>query len=109
VKCRVHGGPGDAGVIRAQILADNYRDGNAEPDGSIDALAIVEVYDGSTVPVLIDGDVVIWESLAIIEYLAERFAGLEVWPRHAGARALARSRTFRTSSNPYFSAPARSA
>ena len=49
------------------------------------------VYEGSTVPVLIDGDTVIWESLAIIEYLAERFAGLDVWPQHADARALARS------------------
>lgn len=49
------------------------------------------VYDGATVPVLIDGDVVVWESLAIIEYLADRFAGLDVWPQQAGARALARS------------------
>jgi len=49
------------------------------------------VYEGSTVPVLIDGDTVIWESLAIIEYLAERFAGLDVWPQQADARALARS------------------
>jgi glutathione S-transferase len=52
---------------------------------------LATVYEGSTVPVLIDEDVVIWESLAIIEYLAERFAGLEVWPQQAGARALARS------------------
>ena len=49
------------------------------------------MYDGSTVPVLIDGDKVIWESLAIMEYLAERFPALGVWPQQADARALARS------------------
>jgi len=52
---------------------------------------LATVYDGSTVPVLIDGDTVTWESLAIIEYLAERFATLGVWPQPADARALARS------------------
>jgi glutathione S-transferase len=52
---------------------------------------LATVYDGSTVPVLIDGDKVIWESLAIMEYLAERFSALSVWPQQAEARALARS------------------
>ena len=52
---------------------------------------VATVYDGPTVPVLIDGDTVIWESLAIIEYLAERFVDLDVWPRPAAARALARA------------------
>lgn len=52
---------------------------------------LATVYDGSTVPVLIDDEVVVWESLAIIDYLAERYAGLDVWPQDSGARALARS------------------
>ena len=52
---------------------------------------LAAVYDGSTVPVLMDGDRVVWEGLAIIEYLAERYAALDIWPRHADARALARS------------------
>lgn len=41
------------------------------------------------VPCLSDGDVVVWDSLAIIEYLAERHAG--VWPDDPVARAWARS------------------
>ncbi len=41
------------------------------------------------VPCLVDGDSVIWDSLAIAEYLAERHEG--VWPKDANARAWARS------------------
>jgi glutathione S-transferase len=40
------------------------------------------------VPCLVDGDTVVWDSLAIVEYLAERHAG--VWPDDATARAWAR-------------------
>jgi glutathione S-transferase len=40
------------------------------------------------VPCLHDGDVVVWDSLAIAEYLAERHPGL--WPVDATARAWAR-------------------
>lgn len=40
------------------------------------------------VPCLRDGDTVVWDSLAIVEYLAERHAG--VWPADAKARAWAR-------------------
>jgi len=41
------------------------------------------------VPCLHDGDLVVWDSLAIAEYLAERHRG--VWPEDSGARAWARS------------------
>jgi glutathione S-transferase len=44
---------------------------------------------GGTVPCLVDGEVTVWESLAIVEYLAERHAG--VWPEAPVARAWARS------------------
>lgn len=43
------------------------------------------------VPVLIDGDLRIWESLAILEYLAERFPDAGLWPSHRVARAYARA------------------
>ncbi len=42
-------------------------------------------------PALRDGAVTVWDSLAIIEYLAERFPDLPVWPGEAKARATARS------------------
>src|SRR3984957_15068041 len=43
------------------------------------------------VPVLIDGDVVVWESLAILEYLADKFPSAGLWPAEAAARAHARA------------------
>ena len=43
------------------------------------------------VPVLIDGPVTIWDSLAIIEYIAEARPDLPIWPRDKAARALARA------------------
>ena len=43
------------------------------------------------VPALIDGDVTVWDSLAIIEYVAERFPEVRLWPEDRAARAHARS------------------
>ena len=43
------------------------------------------------VPVLVDGDLTVWDSLAILEYLAERFPESPFWPADAKARAHARS------------------
>lgn len=43
------------------------------------------------VPVLIDGDVRVWESLAILEYVAEKFPAAGLWPSDPGARAHART------------------
>ena len=43
------------------------------------------------VPVLVDGDLTIWDSLAITEYLAEQHPA--VWPADKTARAWARSAT----------------
>lgn len=43
------------------------------------------------VPVLVDGDLAVWDTLAIAEYLAERFPDRGLWPADARARAVARS------------------
>lgn len=43
------------------------------------------------VPILWDGDVVVWDSLAIIEYLAEKAGRERFWPEDEAARAMARS------------------
>jgi len=43
------------------------------------------------VPVLVDGDLVVWDTLAISEYLAEQFPGKQLWPQDKAARARARS------------------
>ncbi len=43
------------------------------------------------VPLLVDDGFAIWDSLAIAEYLAERFAEKHLWPVDAKARARARS------------------
>ncbi|HEX2136679.1 MAG TPA: glutathione S-transferase family protein [Microvirga sp.] len=42
------------------------------------------------VPILVDGDVTVWESIAIIEYAADAY-GAPVWPADRKARAMARS------------------
>ena len=43
------------------------------------------------VPALADGNVPVWESLAILEYLAERFPEAGLWPAEPAARAHARA------------------
>jgi glutathione S-transferase len=43
------------------------------------------------VPALIDGDVTVWDSLAICEYLHEKFPEKKLWPQDRAARARARS------------------
>lgn len=43
------------------------------------------------VPILWDGDAVVWDSLAIIEYLADKVGRDRFWPKADDARAMARS------------------
>lgn len=52
---------------------------------------ILEYSPTGKVPVLIDGDVRVWESLAICEYLAEISPQSRLWPADRAARATARS------------------
>lgn len=43
------------------------------------------------VPILLDGDMAIWESLAILEHLAEKFPKAALWPADEKARAHGRA------------------
>jgi glutathione S-transferase len=76
-----------AGIAFEEIKLrfDAFAPGSSFRQG-IDAISPV-----GKVPVLVDGDLAIWDSLAIAEYVAERFPDLHLWPREAAARARARS------------------
>jgi glutathione S-transferase len=52
---------------------------------------IAKVSPSARVPVLTDGDLTIWETMAILEYLAERHPDRGLWPQDPAARAMARS------------------
>jgi glutathione S-transferase len=59
--------------------------------GDADKRRILDFTHSGKVPALIDGDVTIWDSLAIIEYAAERFPEAQLWPADRAQRAHARS------------------
>jgi glutathione S-transferase len=52
---------------------------------------LARISPAGRVPVLVDGDLAVWDTLAIAEYLAERFPEKKLWPRDVKARARARS------------------
>lgn len=52
---------------------------------------ILQYSPSGKVPVLKHGDLLIWESIAICEYLAEQFPDRHLWPLSRAARAIARS------------------
>ncbi|MBM9576319.1 glutathione S-transferase family protein [Leptospira sp. 201903070] len=43
------------------------------------------------VPVLVDGNLKVWDTLSIVEYIAETFPEKNLWPKEKAARAFARS------------------
>ncbi len=56
------------------------------------AARIHAISGAGRVPILVDGDTMVWESLAIVEYLADKFSGkAAVWPVDMAARAHARA------------------
>ncbi|MCW5688794.1 MAG: glutathione S-transferase family protein [Pseudolabrys sp.] len=72
-----------AGIAFDEVLIPLYGEGSAE--------AILKYSPAGKVPILHDGDVAIWDSLSILEYLAEKFPDAGLWPKDTAARALARS------------------
>jgi glutathione S-transferase len=60
-------------------------------DNPADKQRILSFSRAAKVPSLVDGDITVWDSLAIIEYLAERFPQAKLWPEDRAMRAHARS------------------
>jgi glutathione S-transferase len=60
-------------------------------DSSAFKKTLLALAPSGRVPLLIDDGFAVWDSLAIAEYLAERFPGKQLWPADAKARARARS------------------
>ncbi len=73
-----------AGIAFEEVMIPLYT-------GPADKQRILDVPPSGKVPALIDGDVTVWDSLAIIEYAAERFPEAKLWPEDAARRAHARS------------------
>jgi len=75
-----------AGVAFSEIVIPLYEPGSRE--------RILEVSPTGKVPALVDGDIGdihIWESIAILDHLADRFPQAGLWPADPAARAHARS------------------
>lgn len=68
-----------------EVFIPLYTDNRADKD------RILSFTHSGKVPALIDGDVTVWDSLSIIEYVAERFPELRLWPDDRARRAHARS------------------
>jgi glutathione S-transferase len=74
-----------ANIPFEEILIPLYTDDPADKD------RILSFTRSGKVPCLIDGDVTVWDSLSIIEYVAERFPEARLWPEDRAVRAHARS------------------
>ena len=61
-----------------------------EPDSSFKQ-TISKLNPAGRVPVLLDGDLAIWDTLAIAEYAVEQYPDKKLWPADRAARARARS------------------
>ena len=64
--------------------------GLRQDEGRTEA-AILPHSPSGLVPALKDGDLTVWDSLAICEYLAEKFPEAKLWPADPALRALARA------------------
>lgn len=69
----------DAEVIKLTLFTDEFY------------CALKKVTPTAKVPVLVDGEIVAWESLAILEYVNETYLDGKAWPTSASERAKARA------------------
>src|SRR5436190_14754241 len=54
--------------------------------GGLDSAQYREMNPNGLVPTICDGDLVVWESNAIVRYLAARYGEGSLWPTDAGGR-----------------------
>ena len=59
--------------------------------GSAFKRALANATPTGKVPLLVDGDLAVWDTLAIAEYVAEQYPDKKLWPADKAARARARS------------------
>jgi glutathione S-transferase len=103
------GGPVDTGTLKLVIGNKNYSSWSFRPwiamkvagiafDEEVISLNAADFKERvgrlsgtGKVPALADGAVNVWESLAILEYLGEKFPQGRLWPADAAARAHARA------------------
>ncbi|WP_122046469.1 glutathione S-transferase family protein [Vibrio atlanticus] len=81
--------------LRAWLIFDNY---NLNPEVIKLKLFTSDFYDTlasvtptAKVPTLVDGDVAVWDSLAILEYVNEAYLDGAAWPKSVKERAHARA------------------
>lgn len=72
-----------AGIAFGEIRVSLYQEGAKQK--------LLQYSAAGKVPVLKHGELTIWDSLAICEYLAEKHPEKQLWPAHPAARAHARS------------------
>lgn len=75
--------------LAMKVLGLPFREVRIPLYGPESKRALLEYSPAGKVPCLVDGEVRVWDSLAILEYLAERHPAL--WPADAALRARARS------------------
>jgi glutathione S-transferase len=78
-------------VLRANDIAFDEVFIPLYTDDKADKERILGFTHSGKVPALIDGDVTVWDSLSIIEYVAEKYPQAGVWPQDRARRAHARS------------------
>ncbi len=78
-------------LMRATGIAFTERLVLLDEPGFKDAIFAAAPGSGGTVPTLVDGEIAVWETLAICEYLHDTQPQAGIWPRDKAARAHARA------------------
>lgn len=78
-------------LMRASGIAFSEQLVLLDEPGFKEAIFAAAPGSGGTVPTLVDGEIAVWETLAICEYLHDAQPHAGIWPRDKAARAHARA------------------